>query len=132
MALRSTKAEYINVTKKKKGNSMDENYEKRAQLLGNHAVEFLRDAVKEGYDENELIDMAIAFAMSLITLVHVRAIKEDMSKEQKEEIAKINTHIAIMHYGELSEEELRKKGIDIKEIKSLLKSPEFKREKNTK
>ena len=114
------------------GMSMEENYEKRAQLLGKHAVEFWRDAVKEGYDENELIDMAISFAMSVITLVHVKAIKEDLSKEQKEEIAKINTHIALMYYGELSEEELRKKGIDIKEIKSLLKSPEFKREKKTK
>ena len=111
---------------------MDENFEKRSQILGKHAVEFMRDAVKEGYDENELIDMAIAFAMSVITLVHVRAIKEEMSKEQKEEIAKINTHIAIMHYGELSEEELRKKGLDINEIKSLLKRPEFKREKKTK
>ena len=48
-----------------------------------------------------------------------------------EEIAKINTHIALMCYGELSEEELRKKGLDIEEIKSLLKSPEFKREKKT-
>lgn len=111
--------------------NMEENFEKRAQLLGNHAVEFWRDAVKDGYDENELIDMAIYFAMSVITLVHVKAIKEDMSKEQKEEIAKINTHIDLMYYGELSEEELRKKGLDINEIKSFLKSPECKREKKT-
>ena len=110
---------------------MDENFEKRAQLLGKHAVEFRRDAIKEGYDENELIDMAIAFAKSVIMLVHVSAIKEEMSKEQKEEIAKINMHIAIMHYGELSEKELRNQGFDIKAIKSLLKSPEFKREKKT-
>ena len=130
MAIRSTKAEYKR-NEKKKGIIMDENFENRSKLLGKHAVEFLRDAREEGYDENELIDMAIAFAMSVITLVHVKAIKEDMSKEQKEEIAKINTHIAMMHYGEISEEELRKKGIDIKEIKRLLKSPEFKREKKT-
>ena len=105
--------------------SMDQN--KKTQFIGKHAGEFLRDAVKEGYDLNEIIDMSFAFAMSVCTLMHMSALTDDMSEEQKNEIAKDTTHMTVMHYGKVSEKELRKKGYNIKSINSFFNSPESKR-----
>lgn len=106
---------------------MDKNYDKKSQFIGKHAGEFLSDAVKDGYDFNEIIDIVFSFAMSVCTLMHMKALTDEMSEEQKEEIAKDTTHMTVMHYGKVSEKELRKKGYDIKAINSFFNSPESKR-----
>lgn len=107
---------------------MDNDIIKKKQFLGKKAGEFLREAIKDGYDANELIDMAIALSMSIMTVVYKATITDDMSSDEKTEVAKNLTYLAMMRYGKTSEEELRNNGVDIEAIDSF-SSPEIAREK---
>ena len=98
---------------------MDNDINKKKQFLAKKAGEFLRDANKDGYDVNELIDMAIALSMSIMTAAYMYTLPDEISSEDKTEVAKNLTHIAIMRYGKTSEEELRNNGFDIDAIDSL-------------
>lgn len=106
---------------------MDNDIIKKKQFLGKKAGEFLREAIKDGYDANELIDMAIALSMSIMTVVYKATISDDMSSDEKTEVAKNLTYLAMMRYGKTSEEELRNNGVDIEAIDSFYQSGNSKR-----
>ena len=95
---------------------MEKNEEKKKEFLYKTGLKFMNEALKEGYNSADMIDLSFSMMYLMVNFSYFDEMPDDMSEEKKYETAENATLFSIVKYGKDIEKQLIEKGLSCSEI----------------